>query len=275
MLVIGELIISFFFVFFWHLYCVHFAEGLGYAMVYFIDFHFMIFYYLTVVVIFVFWNAFFIVWDFYYKLSVDPDYTNIAELRYELLKFKPVSEAPELEFWWTVIPSLILFCIAMPSLTLLYVLEQLESQPVLTIKAIGHQWYWSYEYTDRLEGEIFKDYANKSVNFDSYMLNDSDLKVGDRRLLEVDRPAVLPVNTKIRVLVTAMDVIHSWAIPSLGVKMDAIPGRLNQFYMTIPYPGVYYGQCSELCGANHGFMPIVVYAVSPKTFLTWYLNNAA
>jgi heme/copper-type cytochrome/quinol oxidase subunit 2 len=106
------------------------------------------------------------------------------------------------------------------------------------------------------------------------MVSDADLKLGDRRLLEVDKPAVLPINTKIRVLVTAMDVIHSWAIPSLGVKMDAIPGRLNQFYMVVPYYGVYYGQCSELCGTNHGFIPIVVYGVSPKTFLSWYLNNA-
>lgn len=135
--------------------------------------------------------------------------------------------------------------------------------PQLTIKAIGRQWYWSYEYSD---------YVNENaegVTFDSYMVPTTDLEPGQLRLLEVDNRVVVPVDTHIRVIITGGDVIHSWAVPSLGIKMDAIPGRLNQTSMLIQREGVYYGQCSELCGVWHGFMPVVVEAVSLEKYLLW------
>eukprot|EP01039_Chlorochromonas_danica_P010692 gene10692-11865_t len=136
--------------------------------------------------------------------------------------------------------------------------------PVVTLKVVGHQWYWSYEYSDyaTLEG-------GETLNFDSYMIPTSDLTVGTFRLLEVDNRVVLPIKTHIRVLVTAADVLHSWAIPSFGVKIDATPGRLSQISLFIKRQGVYYGQCSEICGVNHGFMPIVVRGVSTARFTKW------
>jgi cytochrome c oxidase subunit 2 len=153
--------------------------------------------------------------------------------------------------------------IAVPSFGLLYSLDELID-PTVTLKVVGHQWYWSYEYSDyaTLEG-------GESLNFDSYMIATEDLTHGSFRLLEVDNRVVLPVNTHIRVLVTAADVLHSWAVPSFGIKVDACPGRLSQASLFIKREGVYYGQCSEICGVNHGFMPIVVKGVSVDTFVTW------
>lgn len=142
-------------------------------------------------------------------------------------------------------------------------------QPQLTVKAIGHQWYWSYEYTDTLESN--EEVLGKNLNFDSYMVPNDSLSSGDLRLLEVDNRVVLPIDTMIRVVVTGADVIHSWAVPSLGVKIDAIPGRLNQTSIDINRKGVFYGQCSELCGVNHGFMPIAVEAVSIEDYITWLM----
>ena len=162
-----------------------------------------------------------------------------------------------LENIWTITPAFILLRIAYPRLRLLYVLDEIVS-PSITIKAIGHQWYWSYEYSDF-----------KKINFDSYIIKDKDLLPGQLRLLEVDNRVILPYNTSIRVLVSSADVIHSWAVPALGVKADAIPGRLNQIPLTINRPGVFYGQCSEICGANHAFIPIAIEAISPTDFLTW------
>lgn len=131
--------------------------------------------------------------------------------------------------------------------------------PALTIKAIGHQWYWSYEYSD---------YGTKMIEFDSYMIPTSDLNKGDLRLLEVDNRLIVPIQTQVRVLVTAADVLHAFAVPSLGVKVDAVPGRLNQTSFFLKRPGVFYGQCSELCGANHSFMPIVIEGVSLKKYVS-------
>ena len=133
---------------------------------------------------------------------------------------------------------------------------------------MGHQWYWSYEYSDYTTVE-----GGESLNFDSYMIPDDDLTLGSFRLLEVDNRIVLPVNTHIRVLVTAADVLHSWAIPSLGVKVDACPGRLNQVSLFMKREGVFYGQCSEICGVNHGFMPIVVQGVSLEQYIEWIQNK--
>jgi cytochrome c oxidase subunit 2 len=265
--------VAYYFVFF--LWTVHFSEPLGYWMMYFVDVYMAAFYYLTLVVVFVFWAAFCIVWQFYYKLSVDPEDVDVNVLRYELSPFRKVTHNETLEFWWTVIPSVIIFFVALPALILIYAIETPLAAPVLTMKAVGHQWYWSYEYTDKLDQAVFYQYADKSVLLDSYMVAESDLTLGQRRLLQVDKAAVLPIETQIRVIVTAADVLHSWAVPALGLKMDAIPGRLNQFYLYIPLQGVYYGQCSELCGANHGFMPICLYAVKPEVFVEWYLKNAA
>jgi len=167
-----------------------------------------------------------------------------------------------LEIIWTITPSIILMVIAVPSFALLYSLEELID-PAITVKVIGHQWYWSYEYSDYV-GE-----DGESIAFDSYMVPEDELEPGQLRLLEVDNRIVLPTNTHVRFLVTAADVIHCFAVPSLGLKVDAMPGRLNQTTAFIQRPGVFYGQCSEICGVNHGFMPIVVEAVSLDQYVEW------
>nr|YP_009169448.1 cytochrome c oxidase subunit II [Galeodea echinophora]AKL90645.1 cytochrome c oxidase subunit II [Galeodea echinophora] len=169
-------------------------------------------------------------------------------------------EGQEIETIWTIVPAFILIFLALPSLRLLYLLDEVGDCS-LTVKSIGHQWYWSYEYSDFL-----------NIEFDSYMIPTNELESGDFRLLEVDHRVVLPTQTDIRVLVTSADVIHSWAVPSLGVKADAVPGRLNQLSFFIKYPGVFYGQCSEICGANHSFMPIVLEAIPLENFMEWVVN---
>nr|YP_010042791.1 cytochrome c oxidase subunit II [Anthenea aspera]QPC56437.1 cytochrome c oxidase subunit II [Anthenea aspera] len=169
-------------------------------------------------------------------------------------------EGQGLETVWTIIPAIILIFIALPSLQLLYLMDEVNN-PFLTIKAIGHQWYWSYEYADYRE-----------LEFDSYMIPTNDLNTGSPRLLEVDNRLVLPSQTPIRVLVSSADVLHSWAIPSLGIKMDAVPGRLNQINFFISRCGLFYGQCSEICGANHSFMPIVIESVNFSSFENWVSN---
>nr|YP_002601088.1 cytochrome c oxidase subunit II [Pecari tajacu]BAH23383.1 cytochrome oxidase subunit II [Pecari tajacu] len=165
--------------------------------------------------------------------------------------------AQEIETIWTILPAIILILIALPSLRILYMMDEMND-PSLTVKTMGHQWYWSYEYTD------YEDLA-----FDSYMIPTSDLKPGEMRLLEVDNRVVLPMEMTIRILVSSEDVLHSWAVPSLGLKTDAIPGRLNQTTLMSTRPGLYYGQCSEICGSNHSFMPIVLELVPLETFEKW------
>ncbi len=162
-----------------------------------------------------------------------------------------------LEMIWTVVPVIILVGIAVPSFRLLYYQEVVPKSD-MTIKAIGHQWYWSYEYPD-----------HGRFTFDAQMVPDDEIKQGQIRLLETDNAVVLPVDTTIRVIVTAENVLHAWAIPSFGVKIDAVPGRLNETWVRIEREGTYYGQCSELCGVNHGFMPIMVRAVSKDEFAKW------
>nr|BBH37308.1 cytochrome c oxidase subunit II [Moringua microchir] len=168
-----------------------------------------------------------------------------------------ILDSQEIEIVWTILPAVILILIALPSLRILYLMDEIND-PHLTIKAIGHQWYWSYEYTDY-----------EDLTFDSYMIPTQDLLPGQFRLLETDHRMVVPMESPVRVLVTAEDVLHSWAVPALGVKMDAVPGRLNQTAFIAARPGVYYGQCSEICGANHSFMPIVVEAVPLQHFENW------
>ena len=162
-----------------------------------------------------------------------------------------------LEIAWTALPVLILVVIAIPSFKLLYFMDRVQ-EPEMTIKAIGHQWYWSYEYPD-----------DGNFAFDAYMVADQDLQEGQLRLLTTDNAVVLPVETDIRVLITATDVLHSWAVPAFGVKTDAVPGRVNETWVRIEEPGMYYGQCSELCGDFHGFMPIMVRAVGKEEFEAW------
>jgi len=168
-----------------------------------------------------------------------------------------------LEILWTILPAVALLLVAVPSFALLYSLDEIVD-PSVTLKVIGHQWYWSYEYSDyaTLEG-------GDTLSFDSYMIPTSDLRLGTFRLLEVDQRVMLPINTHIRILVTAADVLHSWAIPSFGIKVDATPGRLSQVSLFIKREGLYYGQCSEICGVNHGFMPIVIKGVSTQRFTNW------
>ena len=173
------------------------------------------------------------------------------------------SHSSVLEIVWTILPAVVLLFLAIPSFALLYSLDELID-PDITLKTIGHQWYWSYEYSD-----YSSLYEGKDISFDSYMIATNDLTKGSFRLLEVDNRVVLPANTHIRLLVTAADVLHSWAVPSLGIKVDACPGRLSQASIFIKREGLFFGQCSEICGVNHGFMPIAVKAVDPDTFVSW------
>ena len=163
----------------------------------------------------------------------------------------------KLEIFWTVTPAVILIFIALPSLRLLYLIDEVGN-PQITIKAIGHQWYWSYEYSE-FEG----------INFDSYIVPEEDLQPGEPRLLSCDNRVVVPLNVQVRILVTSADVIHSWTVPALGVKVDAIPGRLNQTRFTANRPGIFFGQCSEICGANHRFIPIALEVVILRDFALW------
>nr|YP_009236822.1 cytochrome c oxidase subunit II [Bematistes alcinoe]AMJ17294.1 cytochrome c oxidase subunit II [Bematistes alcinoe] len=165
-------------------------------------------------------------------------------------------EGQLIELIWTIMPAFTLIFIAFPSLRLLYLLDELNN-PLITLKSIGHQWYWSYEYSDF-----------NNIEFDSYMLKINQ-KFNNFRLLDVDNRIILPMNNQIRILVTSADVIHSWTIPSLGVKIDANPGRLNQTSFFMNRPGIFFGQCSEICGTNHSFMPIVIESISMKNFINW------
>nr|QPO06419.1 cytochrome c oxidase subunit II [Anopheles vaneedeni] len=162
-----------------------------------------------------------------------------------------------IEILWTVLPAIILMFIAFPSLRLLYLMDEINT-PSITLKSIGHQWYWSYEYSDFM-----------NLEFDSYMVPTNELEMNGFRLLDVDNRIVLPMNNQIRILVTATDVLHSWTVPSLGVKVDATPGRLNQLNFLINRPGLFFGQCSEICGANHSFMPIVIESIPMNYFIKW------
>nr|YP_010385102.1 cytochrome c oxidase subunit II [Dolichopus ungulatus]UPL65112.1 cytochrome c oxidase subunit II [Dolichopus ungulatus] len=162
-----------------------------------------------------------------------------------------------IEVIWTILPAIVLLFIAFPSLRLLYLLDEIN-EPIITLKSIGHQWYWSYEYSDFMD-----------IEFDSYMVPTNELPIDGFRLLDVDNRVVLPMNSQIRILVTAADVIHSWTVPALGVKVDGTPGRLNQTNFLINRPGLFFGQCSEICGANHSFMPIVIESVPINFFIKW------
>jgi cytochrome c oxidase subunit 2 len=195
-----------------------------------------------VVVVFVLALLLFVVWRFAEKRNPTPSRTTHNTL---------------LEVFWTTVPIIILVVIAIPSFKLLYFSDRIETAD-MTLKAIGRQWYWSYEYPD-----------NGNFTFDANMIPTAALKGGQRRLMETDNRVVLPVGTTVRLLFTASDVLHSWAVPAFGIKLDAVPGRLNETWVRVEKEGVYYGFCSELCGINHTYMPIAVEVVSQERFEVW------
>lgn len=166
-------------------------------------------------------------------------------------------EGQTIELIWTILPALILIFIALPSLKLIYVLDEINN-PLISIKTIGHQWYWSYEYSDF-----------KNIEFDSYITPLNEIKNFNFRLLDVDNRIIVPFLSKIRILISSSDVIHAWTVPSLGIKVDATPGRINQIRFSVVRSSLFYGQCSEICGANHRFIPIVVERISPNYFIKW------
>nr|UYB78433.1 cytochrome c oxidase subunit II [Alectorobius microlophi] len=180
----------------------------------------------------------------------------ISNIILNSFKSRFLMEGQEIEILWTIIPAIILIYIALPSLRLLYLMEE-SFFPSMSMKVIGHQWYWSYEYSDF------------NIEFDSFMMSQELMNKNSFRLLDVDNRLIVPFNSNIRLLVTSSDVIHSWTIPSLGVKVDAVPGRLNQISSHIHRAGLFFGQCSEICGANHSFMPISMEITSAKNFFSW------
>ncbi|MBO6825454.1 MAG: cytochrome c oxidase subunit II [Sneathiella sp.] len=209
------------------------------------DFHNLLLWIITIITLFVLVLMVYVVIRFNRKANPTPSKTSHNTL---------------IEIVWTVVPVLILIVIAIPSFSLLYYGDRVEKAD-MTLKAIGYQWYWGYEYVDE-----------EGLAFDAVMVEEEDLKPGQPRLLATDNTIVLPVDTNIRLLVTAEDVLHSWAMPAFGVKMDAVPGRLNETWMRIEKEGMYYGQCSELCGARHGFMPIAIKAVSKEEYAAWLVK---
>jgi cytochrome c oxidase subunit 2 len=218
-----------------------------------IELHNDVMYYLIVIVILVAWVLYSIVDEYMENVFK-------VENRQEILSTINITHGRLIEIIWTITPSLVLVAIGVPSFALLYAMDELI-EPNITVKVIGHQWYWSYEYTDGYKGS--------GIIFDSYMIPEEDLTMGQLRLLTVDKPLWLPKNVHIRVVVTSADVLHSWAMPAFGVKMDAVPGRLNQVGLYLKREGVFYGQCSELCGVNHAFMPIEVKVVTLDNYSAW------
>lgn len=182
---------------------------------------------------------------------------NMGTLFYNSIVNRYLLHGQTIEIIWTVLPAFILLFIAFPSLRILYLLDEIN-KPALTLKSVGHQWYWSYEYSDF-----------KNIEFDSYIIPTNELEESGFRLLDVDNRIVLPTNAQIRIIVSAADVLHSWTIPTLGVKVDATPGRLNQTNIFISRSGLFYGQCSEICGANHRFIPIVIERIPSNQFIKW------
>jgi len=171
-----------------------------------------------------------------------------------------IIESQGLELFWTIIPSFILIFIGLPSIRLLYLLDEVYN-PAITIKTIGHQWYWSYEYSDFI-----------NLEFDSYIIPSNEIRINIFRLIDVDNRIIVPLNSQVRTLITAADVLHSWTVPRMGIKADAVPGRLNQVNFYTNRPGLFFGQCSEICGANHRFMPIVIETIPGKNFIKWVKN---
>jgi len=244
-----------------------------------IDLHNLIMGFLVIILTFVLVLLRYTIYNFLILQTFPKKGLDLA-IRESWFKTRDIAHHANLEIIWTVIPALILVWIGIPSFVLLYGMDEITLASI-TLKAMGHQWYWSYEYGD-YNVDLFEFYDFYKIQKpeelsynnvficeqDSYMISEAALTEGDFRLLEVDETVVLPINTHIRVLVIAVDVLHSWSVNALGVKLDAVPGRLNQLGFYVNRVGTYYGQCSEICGVNHGFMPIVLDIVTEKEFST-------
>nr|QRH18114.1 cytochrome c oxidase subunit 2 [Blastocladiella sp.] len=225
-------------------YQIGFQDGATTTFYGIVDLHDSILFYLIVVLVGVTWFQGSVMFD-----SVgNPD----------KLIYKYNNHGTLIEIIWTITPALILIAIAFPSFKLLYLMDSVVD-PAVTVKAIGLQWYWNLSYDD----------YSTPINFDSFMVPTDELELGQFRLLEVDNRLIVPVDTRVRVIASAADVIHSFAVPSLGVKIDCIPGRLNSTSFLIDREGIFYGQCSELCGTAHYAMPIVVESVSLDKYIAW------
>jgi len=211
------------------------------------DFHILLMWIITIITVFVGLLLLYVMFRFNEKKNPTPSKTTHNTM---------------IEFVWTVVPILILVGIAIPSFRLLYLQRDIPKAD-LTIKATGNQWYWGYEYPEH------KTTDGEAISFDAIMKTDEERKEGDPRLLATDNAVVVPVNKVVKVVVTASDVLHAWTIPSFGAKIDAVPGRLNELWFKADKKGVYYGQCSEICGKDHAFMPIEVRVVSDADFKKW------
>jgi cytochrome c oxidase subunit II len=235
-----------------HAWGIYFQDSATPQMEGLIELHDNIMYYLVLILFAVGWVLFSIIRYFVEtKSPISHKYLNHGTL---------------IELIWTITPAIILILIAFPSFKLLYLMDEVND-PSMTISVEGHQWYWSYQYPD------FIDSSEEFIEFDSYIVPESDLEEGALRMLEVDNRVIVPEETHIRFVITSGDVIHSYAAPALGIKCDAYPGRLNQVSAFINRPGVFYGQCSEICGILHSSMPIVIESVSLENFLSWLLSQ--
>lgn len=209
------------------------------------DFHDLLLVIITVISIFVLGLLLYVSWRFREKRSPTPTTT---------------THNTTIEILWTVIPIMILIGIAIPSFRLLYFADRTQEAD-MTLKIIGNQWYWSYEYPD-----------HGNFTFDANLVPDDELKPGQKRLMETDNPVVLPVGKNVRLLMTATDVLHAWAVTTFGVRLDTVPGRINETWVRVDKPGTFYGFCSELCGAGHAYMPIMVKAVPQAEFDAWVMK---
>jgi heme/copper-type cytochrome/quinol oxidase subunit 2 len=231
-----------------HAWGIYFQDSATPQMEGLIELHDNIMYYLIIILFAVGWIM----------LSIIRNYINIKSH----IPYKYLNHGTLIELIWTITPAIVLIFIAFPSFKLLYLMDEVND-PSMSILAEGHQWYWSYQYPDFLDSD------NEFIEFDSYIIPDSDLEKGRLRMLEVDNRIILPELTHVRFIITSGDVIHSFSCNSLGIKGDAYPGRLNQVSVFVNREGVFYGQCSEICGILHSSMPIVIESVSLEKFLTW------
>ena len=227
---------------------VYFQDSASPQMEALIELHDNIMFYLVIILFGVAWILISIIRNYVYSKSpISNKYLNHGTL---------------IELIWTITPALILILIAFPSFKLLYLMDEV-TDPSLTVFVEGHQWYWSYQYPDFLNND------DEELEFDSYLVPDSDLEDGGLRLLEVDNRVILPELTHVRFIISSGDVIHSYACPALGIKCDAYPGRLNQVSVLVNREGSFFGQCSEICGILHSSMPIVIESISLEKFLSW------